>query len=213
MSTGTFATFGYGSLVNLDTLRTPFLAAWPARLKGWRRAWLARPRVAGSFAPRDGLAFLSAIPDPASEIDGMIVVKRAESLEALDAREALYRRHRVELGDIEVLRPATTADVTMPLHLYVANDFEAEAEMRPRILRSYLDAVFQGYRTHFGEAGITRFIASTDNFDLEMLEDRDEPIYPRSVALSELESELFERLRPVAGSSCDFSLPNSHGTP
>lgn len=208
-----FATFGYGSLVNLDTLRTPYVSAWPARLKGWRRIWLPRPRVERSFAPVDGLAFLSAEMDPSSQIDGMIVVKHADSLSALDAREALYRRHRVELGDIELLRPGDEPDITMPLHIYVANDYAPESADPPRILRSYLDAVFQGYRTHFSEQGLTRFLASTANFHLDILEDRHDPVYPRAVVLTRQERELFDRVRPTRIASADFSLPNSRATP
>ncbi|KGF67599.1 hypothetical protein LL06_21370, partial [Hoeflea sp. BAL378] len=35
--------FGYGSLVNRRTLHPGVVAAWPARLSGWRRTWRARP--------------------------------------------------------------------------------------------------------------------------------------------------------------------------
>ena len=54
--------FGYGSLVNTATHDFP--DPQPARLRGWRRAWRhtdLRP-----------IAFLTAIPDEACEIDGLI---------------------------------------------------------------------------------------------------------------------------------------------
>ena len=88
----TITYFGYGSLVNLETIQTPYVSAAPATLKGWRRTWLSRPAVDGSFAPVEGLAFLSVEPDSSSEIDGMLVTDHRASLPSLDAREALYSR-------------------------------------------------------------------------------------------------------------------------
>ncbi len=191
----TVAYFGYGSLVNLATLRTPYISAFPATLRGWERVWLARPKVTGSFAPIDGLAFLSAQPSAESEIDGLIVVDQVESLESLDEREALYRRHRIELSDITIHRD-DGSPFNMPLFMYIA-DTPSPAGGEHRILRSYLDAVFQGYLTHFGEDGLHRFQETTANFDLEIVEDRAEPIYPRPVTISDAEQTLFEMHRPV----------------
>jgi len=189
----TVAYFGYGSLVNLTTLRTPYISAWPATLRGWERVWLPRPKVAGSFAPIDGLAFLSVRPNPKVQINGMVVIDKAESLESLDTREAAYRRHRIELPDITVMRDDDGEPFDLPTFMYVA-DTPALTDGSYRILRSYLDAVFQGYLTHFGEEGIQRFIKTTANFDLGILEDREEPVYPRAVGISAAERALFEKL-------------------
>ena len=74
--------FGYGSLVNLSTHDFP--DPRPARLKGWRRAWRhtdLRP-----------VAFLTAIPDPDAEIDGMIAHVPGDDWAALDEREWAYDR-------------------------------------------------------------------------------------------------------------------------
>ena len=74
--------FGYGSLVNLATHDFP--DPRPARLKGWRRAWRhtdLRP-----------VAFLTAVPDPACEIDGMIAHVPKNDWAALDEREWAYDR-------------------------------------------------------------------------------------------------------------------------
>ncbi|MDD9909932.1 MAG: gamma-glutamylcyclotransferase [Ahrensia sp.] len=187
------AYFGYGSLVNLNTLRTDYVSAYPATLRGWERVWLPRPKLAGSFAPVEGLAFLSARPNPASVIDGMIVIDRAASLPALDQREALYRRHRIDMAQLTLVSPAHEAATNLPLFMYVA-DVELADQPAPQILRSYLDAVFQGYLMHFGPDGVRRFINTTANFDLAITEDRDAPIYPRAVATTDEELSLFDQL-------------------
>ncbi len=189
----TVAYFGYGSLVNLSTLRTPYIAAFPATLRGWERVWLSRPSVPGSFAPVDGLAFLSARKNAGIEIDGVVIVDRTDSLEAVDQREALYRRHRIQLTDITIHRDEP---FYMPLFMYVA-DTPPPAGHDSRILRSYLDAVFQGYLTHFGEGGLQRFMDTTANFDLSICEDRAEPVYPRPVKTSKTERALFETHRAL----------------
>jgi cation transport regulator ChaC len=54
--------FGYGSLVNRRT--HDFAEAYPARIAGWRRAWV-------HTGLRD-VAFLSAVAEPGCAMDGLI---------------------------------------------------------------------------------------------------------------------------------------------
>jgi len=184
------AYFGYGSLVNLSSLRTPYISAHRVTLKGWKRIWLSRPKEAGSFASLEGLAFLSVVPEPATNIDGMLITDHASSLKSLDEREVLYSRVDLNPDDLhhhdEKIEPASQ-------FLYMADEHPAHKEAK--ILRSYLDVVMQGYRTHFGVEGIERFFASTLNFDLDILEDRAEPKYPRATTLTSEEKKLFSRFR------------------
>ena len=188
--TPTIAYFGYGSLVNLETLQTPYISAHRARLSGWKRTWLKRPKVPGSFAPIDGLAFLSVEPCPHTQIEGIVIVDHHTSLDALDRREALYNRHALDHACIEFLddNPLAKND---GLFLYAAQ--EPPAGRDARILRSYLDVVMRGYHGHFGEQGVQRFISTTENFDCPIHEDRHKPVYPRSVSLQDHEAELFDR--------------------
>lgn len=181
--------FGYGSLVNLDTLRTPYISAHRARVTGWERVWLSRPKIEGSFAPYEGLAFLSVRPAKNTAIDGLLITDHVSSLAALDEREALYSRTRI---NFETLMFPDGERVEADHFLYVAD--AAPAAPNARILRSYLDAVMQGYLHHFGEQGLQDFIATTANFDLEIQEDRDAPVYPRAVRLTVKQSELFTAL-------------------
>lgn len=190
MSASTIAYFGYGSLVNLGSLRTPYISAHRVTLKGWKRAWLARPKVDGSFAADDGLAFLSAVAAPDAQIDGMLITDHASSLASLDQREALYSRVDLRVDHLHHHdEPVETSD----RFLYVAD--EPPACGTACILRSYLDVVMQGYYQQFGESGLERFMQTTLNFDCPIREDRDHPLYPRATRLSDQEIELFARFR------------------
>lgn len=182
------AYFGYGSLVNLDTLRTPYISAHRARLKGWRRAWLSRPKLEGSFAPVDGLAFLSVEPHAESEIEGIVIVDHHTSLAALDEREALYNRLSVERRQLTFLDDDPLYPST-PTYIYQAQYPAASAQSH--ILRSYMDAVLQGYYRQFGEQGVANFHLTTRNPGCLIREDRHDPVYPRSVTLTTEEERVF----------------------
>lgn len=180
--------FGYGSLVNRATLRTEIVAAIPARLSGYRRVWRSRPAQAPKFGGI-GPAVLTSERDEGAAIDGLLVIDRLENLPDVDERENLYRRNVITSGDLAFTGAAP--DLDFPLFVYERN-YEPEEGAEPSpILRSYLDAVMQGFLTEFGQSGLTRFISETDGFDLPVHEDRDEPVYPRPVVLGEGEAELF----------------------
>ncbi|MEE9374752.1 MAG: gamma-glutamylcyclotransferase family protein [Rhizobiaceae bacterium] len=185
------AYFGYGSLVNLDTLRTPYISAHRARIKGWRRVWLQQPAVAGSLATIDGLAFLSVEPAPQTSIDGLIIIDHQASLKALDEREELYERVSLPQGSVS-FEGASPVGTNTPLFLYQATHLRARSDAK--ILRSYLDAVMLGYLNQFGEEGVMRFMQTTMNFDCGILEDRKQPLYPRSVELSTGQMKMFSKL-------------------
>jgi hypothetical protein len=190
-SGGLVAYFGYGSLVNRATLRTEIVHAVPARLLGWRRTWRARPDMPGFPA-----ALLTVRPLAGAVCDGLLVFDRAENLAAVDAREMRYRR-------IPVPRERLETDAAVPggCPVFV---YEAEPDLPlhpepPVILRSYLDAVLQGFLVEHGEDGLMRFLAETDGFDTPIHDDRAAPVYPRAVSLDEAQRLLFERL--LAGRS------------
>jgi len=192
-SSANIAYFGYGSLVNLETLQTPYVSAHPARLRGWKRAWKARPKVAGSFAPVEGLAFLSVEPCPQTTIEGMVIIDRRASLPALDEREALYDRAALSHNDVEFVQDNPLSP-DQELFVYVAQP--SATDTTARILRSYLDVVLRGFHGHFGEQGIQRFVDSTANFHWPIHEDRHDPVYPRAISVQETEVNLFERHIP-----------------
>ena len=53
----------------------------------------------------------------------------------------------------------------------------------------------QGYLKHFGIEGVQRFFDTTLNFELDILEDREQPLYPRATTLSSEEKRLFAGFR------------------
>lgn len=161
--------FGYGSLVNRQTHDHDVLR--PAQLRGWRRTWR---HTAGHE-----VAYLTAIPDPSAEIDGLVARVLGGDWSALDAREAGYDRVPAE-------------DVAAQVY-WIPHDKHASApELRP-ILLSYLDVVVQGYLQEFGEAGVARFFATTSGWEAPIADDRAKPRYPRAQNLTREETALVDR--------------------
>jgi hypothetical protein len=189
------AYFGYGSLVNRATLRTRVVDAVPARLSGWRRCWRSRPD-----APGPTPALLSVRPQADAAVDGLLVFDQAENLAAVDLREAHYDRRSVSPDQLEVigaLQDGWLAD-GCPVFVYEAKYATAGAHAS-YILQSYLDAVMQGFLREHGEESARRFVMETEGFDLAVLRDRENPLYPRAVTLSATERELFDRLLAARG--------------
>lgn len=164
--------------MNRDTLRTPYVSAHRATLTGWRRVWVSSP---------DGTALLSVESSATDSIDGLILCDYSTSLSSLDEREHNYTRRSISFSDF------TYHDSFTPLvcdcYLYTC-DFTERGE--GSIIRSYLDAVCQGYLREFGELGLSRFISSTYNFALPITEDRDSPLYPRAITLTSVERSLLD---------------------
>ena len=155
--------FGYGSLVNLDTLRTPYHSSHRATLKGWRRLWVS------SETDR---ALLSVERCPESRIEGLVISDASSSLSSLDARESGYSRH--ELSPNELEWHDSPSPECQQCFLYICDS----QEQGGTILRSYLDAVAQGYLRQFGESGLHNFISTTRNFDIPITEDRESLTIP-----------------------------------
>ncbi len=169
--------FGYGSLVNRAT--HDFGNPHPAELSGWRRAWRhtdLRP-----------VAFLTAIPDPETTIDGLIAHVPKNDWVALDQREWAYDR----IPATEAVNHALKTEIDIAVYAVPEARHTRPSHHYP-ILLSYLDVVVQGYLREFGTAGVDRFFATTDGWDAPILNDRAEPRYPRHQALKAQETELVD---------------------
>lgn len=161
--------FGYGSLVNRATHDYP--CAQPAQVQGWRRVW--------THTKLRKLAYLSVYPVADARIDGLIAAVPGHDWAALDARERAYDRHLVTQHN-------AAAD---QVHIYAVTPAHTDApDARHPILLSYVDVVVQGFLREFGEDGAQRFFETTDGWDTAILNDRDDPIYPRHQSLSATET-------------------------
>jgi hypothetical protein len=177
--------FGYGSLVNTATHSYP--APTPVRVTGWRRMWR-------HTALRD-VAYLTATPDKASQIDGLIAQVPGHDWAALDAREYAYTRSALDLADVQGEGIAASE-----VQIYqTRTDQDAPPSVRHPILLSYLDVVVQGYLRVFGEDGVARFFETTDGWDAPIRNDRAAPRYPRHQLLTPQEQALVDaHLRAVS---------------
>ncbi|MCP4319395.1 MAG: gamma-glutamylcyclotransferase [Hyphomicrobiales bacterium] len=182
------AYFGYGSLVNRDTLSTDYVDARPVRLHGWRRCW--RPRMRGDrIGAHLPTSLLSARKVPGSVIDGLLVFDRLSNLPSVDEREFTYDRIAVPYERLEVIDgQKTDCDV----YVYEAQSNGASHDPEHPILQSYLDAVLQGFLREFGRRGVHGFLETTDGFERTVHTDRHDPVYPRAVRLAEEERQFFD---------------------
>ena len=169
--------FGYGSLVNRKT--HDYGNAEPARARGWRRVWrhtALRP-----------VAFLTAVPDEESRIEGLIAPIPNGDWQALDHRERAYDRVKLtQLPDHPLPFTPNVAIYSIPAGKHGAPD------MAHPILLSYLDVVVQGYLQEFDETGVADFFLTTDGWDAPILDDRAHPHYPRHQSLSAEETSLVD---------------------
>ena len=169
--------FGYGSLVNRATHTYP--DAHPAKLVGWRRAWVRTPK-------RD-VVFLSVVKDLECTLEGLIAAVPDADWAALDAREHGYERLNSAQAVQHDLSPATEI-----AHYSVrASDICTSGDHV--ILLSYLDVVVQGYLQEFGTDGVARFFETTSGWDTPVLNDRAAPRYPRAQKLSAEETALVDQ--------------------
>lgn len=178
--------FGYGSLVNRHTLRTAYVGAVRAELTGFRREWGLRSQSA-----ERNISGLTVSQDPRSAVQGLVVIDRAANLADVDRREDHYDRVAIEVAALDLDGPCEVSE----FYVYSAKpDYRGAGSRDHPILQSYLDAVFQGYRREFGDAGLRRFVTETTGWHATVLRDRAAPIYPRAVELTAGERRLFDEL-------------------
>jgi hypothetical protein len=188
-----FAYFGYGSLVNRNTLPSDIVNAVPATLIGWRRHWQSRPPVANETGKMKNIALLSVHRDDNCEIDGLLIVDRIKNLDQLDQREVHYQRTALALEDFKLPADSTFSNTDTSIHIYVARAGQGSKD-NPATLQSYLDVVFQGYLHEFGECGIERFLDTTDNYNPVLNNDRNNPIYLRHQKIAVTHARLFDKI-------------------
>ncbi len=174
----TITYFGYGSLVNTDTLAAD-AEVTPGRLAGWRREW----KICGKGADGQGRCALSVREVPDGAIRGVMAREPRARLGDLERREKRYVK-------VDAVGHAFRCDVKSnrgPDDLFL---FRAAPEQcrwgsaTHPILQSYLDCVLAGFFRFWGEAGIDHFLDTTDGWHVPVLKDRDRPHYPRRITLA-----------------------------
>ena len=180
------AYFGYGSLVTSET-RPPHTKAHPVTLCGWVRQWKHCVEITSGKC-----CALTVTKRPMSQIDGVVILDRMDTIDITDRREIGYYREPIEI-DASCL-PAEFQGI--PIFTYVSmTPYYRWGDEHFPIWRTYLDCVLAGFIREFGRTGAARFIRSTEGWDrCPILDDRDNPRYSRKVNLSSIEEHLIEEL-------------------
>ncbi len=155
--------FGYGSLVNRLTHDYPDADA--VTIRGWRREW----RMAHDL----GRTFLSVVPDPDAQIDGIVARVPRNDWAALDLRETGYQRHLLGAD-------AFAHGSIRPAQIYAIAQTQSDPPSHAAPIKlSYLDVVIEGFAQEFGPDGVARFFQTTSGWG-PVLDDRSAPKYQRA---------------------------------
>ena len=176
--------FGYGSLVNDET--HSFAPVVPARLTGWQRVWGHKV-----LTPDKAVTSLSIRRRAGSVVDGAIAHVPALDWAGLDQREAGY--DRIPLGVSDLQFPVQAPDLKGDVITYeTRGDVAADGEFP--ILQSYIDAVMMGFYRLGGIKAASAFVTTTAGWETPIRNDRDAPLYPRAVALSDRDRAMIDAL-------------------
>jgi len=191
----TFTYFGYGSLVNIDTI-SPGADVTPGTLSGWRREW----KVCGEGEDGQGRCSLSVREARGSEIRGVVAREPRTRLKDLEHRERRY----VKVDDVGEAFRCDARQQPGPEDLFLFKAAPGHrrwgSDTHP-ILQSYLDCVLAGFFRTWGEAGIDHFLKTTDGWHVPVLQDRNRPHYPRRVDLDPELADLIDGKLKVLGVS------------
>lgn len=191
----TITYFGYGSLVNVNTLSAE-AKAQPGTLSGWVREW----RIISHDKNGAGVCSLTVSRSDEHAIRGVSVTEPASGLAKLDKRENGY--DRISGVGSSFAHEGDDASGVEDLFLYQsrAENYVWGCERNP-ILQSYVDCVLAGFHAFWGEEGVDHFIETTRGWDqVPVLADRANPSYPRAVKLEQALYDMFDAKLKAAGS-------------
>lgn len=184
--------FAYGSLVNPATWPTDFDAD-PAVLHGWLRSW------SHCIETESGkVCALAIVRRRHKAVRGVLLTGRL-SVEEMDRREIGYLRREVRVTCQRGQR-LTGKIVRASVYIGSPNHLRRGSREFP-IWRSYLDCVLAGYYELGGRRAVAEFIASTEGWDVPILDDRKKPKYPRRSGASA------SALRIIDASMAEHGLP------
>jgi glutathione-specific gamma-glutamylcyclotransferase len=164
------AYFGYGSLVNELTWARPY-EMQRAEIRNWTREWKHCVE-----APFGRICALTATRASDSHIQGILLKCNYEELSRVDEREIGYERVPLSPSDL------VSTDGDLPANLFIYQSLPEHYRIGDTdypLWLSYVEVVAYGYLRVFGEAGIDRFIQTTRGWATPMIDDRNNPKYPR----------------------------------
>ena len=124
-------------------------------------------------------------------IHGVIVLDSRNNLREVDRREIGYRRAKIDLHQSDL----TAKIAGINAYIYVSKkDHNRWGSPDYPIWRTYLDCILAGYIDVWGQAGAERFMASTQGWDVPLIDDRTVPKYPRHVILEKAVRQTIDRL-------------------
>lgn len=156
--------FSYGSLVSIETWS--FKSQYEvATAYGWVRQW---KKIINT--EKGKICALTVSPKKKSSLDGILISADQFVQKKIDKREEGYEKIRIEND----------------MFLYISEQSTCcwASEDAP-IIKSYIDVVAHGYFQILGEEGFIKFFETTEGWELPIMDDRSNPLYPRALNLND----------------------------
>lgn len=169
--------FGYGSLVNRKTW--DFQAEYfKCSIIEWKRHWGQAIQVGQRL-----VSALTVHPQHTANLRGILIKTDAETCKMIDIREMGYKRVSLPSDCVKLQnRMDESQIVNGSIYTYTSDHIKPHRiRKKPVILQSYIDVVADGFYNEFGERGFWEFFEDTLGWELQILNDRNRPLYPRAV--------------------------------
>lgn len=161
--------FGYGSLINADSRAKTGQTgrSWPAKVIGFQRHWSV-------MSPEFGMSSVAVVQRSNSFCNGVLVEIDETELPLFDEREAGYLRAQVPMTQIQGYETTLPEGVVWIYHTETVTPPNDQAP----IALSYADVILAGCLS-INESFASEFISSTGGWEHAILNDRQQPRYPR----------------------------------
>lgn len=179
--------FGYGSLINSisRSVTGETGQAWPVKVKGFERHWSV-------ISPHAGMSSVAVVEAHDKSCNGVLVEVPEHELPSFDERETGYQRAIVESHQLEPYHDHELPEGTV--WIYFTHEV-IKPTLNCPIAMSYADVILAGC-LEYGDAFTDDFVALTQGWDDPVLNDRQQPRYPR--VQSNLATEPLDRWLAVA---------------
>ena len=175
--------FGYGSLVACQR-RLPGATGIPAELSGYARSW------EGHYVEVNGVyvCALTLKKQQNSKILGVLIHDLPEYRELLEQQEIGYEKVNITNDTYSPWMPGEKDIICFIGNNSVINEAE------PVIIKSYLYVILYGYLQTFGEHGVKHFLQTTDNWNFPIMDDIENPVYPRFIDIPNTITKWFDNM-------------------